>query len=200
VAPLFYRRNPAGLPEGWVDTVRHTLAYLGPRVQATRMVRDYVTGYYAPAAASSRAVTGDLTVAKDLAAWKDAVRAAWPNVRVLTVDTSGIGTEPSLGNLMTVRTHCALGGLTPADVTVQAVIGRVDVNEQLHDIDVADMDLIGVDTVSTATTGGTGPDAVYRYEIALTLARSGPVGYTVRILPRHDLLAAPSELGLVTTA
>jgi len=192
VAPLFYRRDPAGLPEGWVDTVRHTLAYLGPRVQATRMVRDYVAGYYAPAAASSRAVTGDLTVAKGLAAWKDLVRAAWPQVRVLTVDTSGIGTEPSLGNVLTVRTHCALGGLTPADVTVQAVIGRVDANEQLHDIDVVDMMFVD--------HAGEGAEAVEVYEVALTLARSGPVGYTVRILPRNDLLAAPAELGLVTTA
>ena len=57
VAPLFYRRDESGRPDGWVDTVRHTLAYLGPRVQATRMVRDYVTGYYGPASVYSRAVT-----------------------------------------------------------------------------------------------------------------------------------------------
>ncbi|HEY4991439.1 MAG TPA: alpha-glucan family phosphorylase, partial [Nakamurella sp.] len=82
VAPLFYRRGDFGRPDAWVDTVRHTLSYLGPRVQATRMVRDYVTGYYGPAAVYSRAVTGDLTVAKGLAAWKDQIRAAWPSVRV----------------------------------------------------------------------------------------------------------------------
>jgi len=134
VAPLFYRRAESGRPDGWVDTVRHTLAYLGPQVQATRMVRDYVTGYYGPACASSRAVTGDLTVAKGLAAWKDQVRAAWPSVRVINVDTSGIGTEPSLGNVMTVRAFLDLGGLAPEDVEVQSVTGRVDVNEQLHDI------------------------------------------------------------------
>ncbi len=207
VAPLFYRRDAAGLPEGWVDTVRHTLAYLGPRVQATRMVRDYVTGYYAPAAAASRAVTGDLTVAKSLAAWTESVRAAWPNVRVLSVDTSGIGTEPSLGNVLTVRAHCTLGGLAPDDVTVQAVIGRVDATERLHEIDVVDMTLVDPPDPSgaTGTTGATGPawdgaEAAHRYEVPVTLTRSGPIGYTVRILPRHDLLASPAELGLVTTA
>jgi glycogen phosphorylase len=30
------------------------------------------------------------------------------------------------------------------------------------------------------------------------LGRPGPFGYTVRVLPRHPLLAAPAELGLVT--
>ncbi len=187
VAPLFYRRNETGRPDGWVDSVRHTLAYLGPRVQATRMVRDYVTGYYGPAAAFSRDVTSDLTVAKGLAAWKDQVRAAWPNVRVVNVDTSGIGTEPSLGNVMTVRAYLDLGGLAPEDIEVQTVTGRVDINEQLHDISTVPMTFVG---------NGDG----FRYEAHLPLTTSGPVGYTVRVLPRNKLLASPAEMGLVTTA
>ncbi len=187
VAPLFYQRDDTGRPDGWVDTVRHTLAYLGPRVQATRMVRDYVTGYYGPASVLSREVTTDLTVAKGLAAWKDQVRAAWPNVRVVNVDTSGIGTEPSLGNVMTVRAYLDLGGLAPEDVEVQTVTGRVDINEQLHDISTMPMTFVG---------NGDG----FRYEAHLPLTTSGPVGYTVRVLPRNKLLASPAEMGLVTTA
>ncbi len=195
VAPLFYRRNETGRPEGWVDTVRHTLAYLGPRVQATRMVRDYVSEYYGPASVFSRAVTSDLRVAKGLAAWKDQVRAAWPSVRVINVDTSGIGTEPSLGNVMTLRAYVDLGGLTPEDVQVQAVTGRVDINEQLHDIATFDMDFVP----ASADLGGT-VETGYRYEAQLPLTMSGAVGYTVRVLPRHELLASPAEMGLVTTA
>jgi starch phosphorylase len=30
------------------------------------------------------------------------------------------------------------------------------------------------------------------------LGRPGPFGYTVRVLPRHPLLAGPAEMGLVT--
>lgn len=187
VAPLFYDRNEAGLAEGWIDTVRHTLSYLGPRVQATRMVRDYVSEYYGPAGALSRAVTSDLTVAKNLAAWKDTVRSAWPNVRVVSVDTSGIGAEPSLGNVMVVRAFLDLGGLTPDDVEVQTVIGRVDEREELHNTTTLSMALVG-------DGGG------HRYEAQLPLIISGPVGYTVRVLPRNDLLASPAEMGLVTTA
>ena len=103
---------------------------------------------------SSRAVTADLTVAKGLAAWKDQVRAAWPSVRVINVDTSGIGTEPSLGNVMTVRAYVELGGLAPEDVVVQSVTGRVDVNEQLHDIVTVDMAFLdGTDPDGRAATG-----------------------------------------------
>jgi len=145
----------------------------------------------------SRAVTGDLTVAKGLAAWKDQIRAAWPSVRVINVDTSGIGAEPSLGNVMSLRAYVDLGGLSPEDVEVQSVTGRVDINEQLHDITTVNMDFVdGGDTDSRADHRAGG----YRYEARLTLTRSGPVGYTVRVLPKNDLLATPAELGLVTTA
>ena len=36
----------------WVEMVRHTLQALGPKVLASRMVRDYTEKYYAPAAQS----------------------------------------------------------------------------------------------------------------------------------------------------
>ncbi len=188
VAPLFYNRGPEGRPDGWVDTVRHTLSYLGPRVQATRMVRDYVNQYYGPAATFSRWITADLTVAKELAAWKDRVRDSWPRVRVVTVDTSGIGSEPSLGNVLDIRAEVELGGLGPEDVEVQAMAGTVDDADQLHDI-VSN----GMSVIEHTGEG-------FRYETSVTLSRSGPVGYTVRVLPKHALLASPAELGLVTTA
>ncbi|MER5522653.1 hypothetical protein, partial [Streptomyces sp. NPDC002763] len=36
------------------------------------------------------------------------------------------------------------------------------------------------------------------YEGPLSLDRTGPYGYTVRILPAHPLLSSAAELGLVT--
>ena len=36
------------VPTGWVDMVRHTIASLGPKVLATRMLNDYVRSLYAP--------------------------------------------------------------------------------------------------------------------------------------------------------
>ena len=142
VAPLFYERQHDNRPDGWVDMVRHTLSYLGPRVQATRMVRDYVQQYYGPASAFSRELVGrQRRPPRTSPRWKDAVRKAWPQVRVVNVDTSGIGQEPSLGNVLTVRAYLDLGGLTPDDVEVQTVLGRVDEAEMLHEVSYRDDDL-----------------------------------------------------------
>lgn len=45
VAPKFYERDQHGAPPRWIEMVRHTLQTLGPKVLASRMVRDYVEQY-----------------------------------------------------------------------------------------------------------------------------------------------------------
>ncbi|HEY9264093.1 MAG TPA: alpha-glucan family phosphorylase, partial [Mycobacterium sp.] len=54
VTPKFYDRDDRGVPTRWVEMVRHTLQVLGPKVLASRMVRDYTEKYYVPAAQSLR--------------------------------------------------------------------------------------------------------------------------------------------------
>jgi starch phosphorylase len=38
------------------------------------------------------------------------------------------------------------------------------------------------------------------YEGTVHLKRAGAFGYTVRVVPHHELLASPTEMGLVATA
>ncbi|HEX2635621.1 MAG TPA: alpha-glucan family phosphorylase [Gemmatimonadales bacterium] len=49
VIPLYYTRNAAGVPLGWVEKMRHALRLAGSRFTARRMVQDYVQEHYAPA-------------------------------------------------------------------------------------------------------------------------------------------------------
>jgi starch phosphorylase len=56
VAPLFYDGAGDSGPQRWLEMVAHTLRTLGPKAQATRMVRQYVTELYVPAAHSSAAL------------------------------------------------------------------------------------------------------------------------------------------------
>ncbi|PYO44360.1 MAG: hypothetical protein DMD33_03125 [Gemmatimonadetes bacterium] len=49
VVPLFYDRDPQGIPHGWVDKMKHAICTAGARFTAQRMVRQYVTEYYVPA-------------------------------------------------------------------------------------------------------------------------------------------------------
>jgi glycogen phosphorylase len=185
VAPLFYERDPDGVPAGWVERIRHTLRSLGPKVQAERMVRDYVNGLYVPAAASSRALDDSgYQPARDLASWKHRVTRAWPQVRIEHVEADA--GELSLGAELTVRASVALGDLTRDDVCVEAVYGRPGEDDEL------------TSPAYSALSPVSDDGALVRYSGEVPLGRPGAFGYTVRVLPRHPLLASRAELGLVT--
>jgi starch phosphorylase len=138
-----------------------------------------------PAAVSGRSVSP--TVAADLSAFKARARAAWPGVRVDHVDSSGVSDSPEVGDELTVRATVHLSSLEPADVEVQVVHGRVSPSDTITDSVVQKLALQG------PLDGG------YVFEGTLKLRRTGPFGYTVRVLPSHPALT-PTELGLVTNA
>ena len=46
--PAFYERDDRGVPTRWVAMAKRSLATIGPRVAAARMVREYVERIYAP--------------------------------------------------------------------------------------------------------------------------------------------------------
>jgi starch phosphorylase len=189
VAPLFYERDAEGVPQGWVDRIRHALRSLGPEVQAERMVREYVNALYVPAAASSRALTDadGFGPARELAAWKKLVIEAWPQVRIEHVESESAAGQ-RLGAALAVRVSVALGPLTRDDVAVEVVYGRADEDDEI----------VRPAYATLTAEPDPAPDGAVRYSGEVSLDRPGPFGYTVRVLPNHRLLDSRAELGLVT--
>jgi starch phosphorylase len=198
VAPLFYDTATDGRPVRWLEMVSNALRGLGPRAVATRMVRQYVTDLYAPAARSSRLLAASSPAAggsasgepfdgaRELAAWKERVTKAWPGVRIEHVEADDGDLSP--GGQLIVRASVALGSLTPADVCVEVVYGPAGDSDEIIDPVRSPLKL----------DGEVAPDGVARYTGSAELGEPGPFGYTVRVLPEHRLLAGPAELGLVT--
>lgn len=187
VAPTFYSRGDDQVPHRWVEMMRHTLKNLGPKVLASRMVREYVDRLYVPAAEASRRMLADgMALGRDTAAWKQRVLSEWSGVAVEHVDVSIPDEQPSLGAEVEVRAYVHLGGLEPQDVLVQLVFGRVDAE-----------DVISAPTVHELTMCEGYDGGRWRFDGLMLLDRTGPFGYTVRILPRHDGLASPADLGVL---
>ncbi|MGI9125471.1 MAG: alpha-glucan family phosphorylase [Mycobacterium sp.] len=194
VAPKFYDRDDNDVPGRWVEMVRHTLQSLGPKVLASRMVRDYTEHYYGPAAAAlRRTVEGAdgrrFHEARELAAYRHRDSDAWPHVAITDVDSTGLPDTPLLGSELTLTATVDLGGLRPEEVAVQAVLGRVESGDALADPDYIPM----------AHTGSADGGAEV-FSTTTPLPRAGSMGYTVRVLPHHPLLAGDAELGLVRLA
>ncbi|MDN4174358.1 alpha-glucan family phosphorylase [Nocardioides sp. SOB77] len=186
VAPRFYDVDEEGVPTRWLEMLRHTLKSLGPKVLATRMVRDYTQQLYVPASVNARRLNDDYAGAAELAGWKRRVRGGWPGVRVEHVESSGVGDAPEVGAVMSVRAFVALGDLAPGDVAVQLVHGRTTSEDELRDTAVTELAL-----VESYEAGR------HRFDGDVTLDHSGAFGYTVRVVPRNELLVSAAELGVV---
>ena len=119
-----------GVPKGWMRRVKADLVTLGPEVVAARMVRDYVTQLYEPTATAADSLrTDEFAGARELAAWKARVRADWSGCKVLDVTASD---EPaSVGAEREVTVTVELGALSPDDVVVEAVAGKVGAYDEL---------------------------------------------------------------------
>jgi starch phosphorylase len=190
IAPRFYERDGDGIPVKWVADMRHTLATLSPELSADRMVRQYVSDLYLPAAAAERVISGSsFQPARDLASWVARVEAAWAAVHVAHVESGGVDATPQLGEQLHVRAYVELGDLAPDDVKVELVHGHAREGDRLTEIRRLRLELESHDLGSPATFHGT-----------VTLDRSGSFGYTVRVVPNHPLLATPAELGLLASA
>lgn len=184
IVPLFYDRGADGVPTGWVDKMKQNWRSLGPYVTAARMVRDYTTALYEPAAASAdRALADHGAVARDLAGWKVRVNAAWPVVKVVDVDAD---TAPAHeGDLRTVRATVEIDGLDATSVAVQALHGPIDREGAFIGVPAA--------VVLEHQQGSV-------WQGQYVVGEAGPYGLTVRAMPSHPNLISPVEMGVVAWA
>jgi starch phosphorylase len=189
VVPRFYETGRDGVPARWVEMVRHTLRETGPKVLATRMVRDYVQALYVPAAGSARVMAADgYGPAREEADWRAHLLHNWQTVRVAHVEATGAGDTPEIGSTLALRAEVELPGLAPRDVQVQAAYGRVDDSDGLHQVTTVPM-------AHEQTDGSR-----HWFSATVPLERTGAFGYTVRVLPHSQRMADPAELGVVTSA
>lgn len=182
--PRFYGRTD-GVPTRWLTDVRHTLAELGPKVQATRMVKDYINDLYTPVAASSRALQS-AHVAGELAGWKSFLRQQWGNVAIDHVEASA-HEQVKVGDEVTVRACVSLGSVDPSDVRVELNYGKVQDDDSLTSVHTLTME--GAQSYE---------DGRHQFVGVCTVNEPGPFGYTVRIMPQHEHMDSPAELGLIT--
>ncbi|MFO7916488.1 MAG: alpha-glucan family phosphorylase [Anaerolineae bacterium] len=190
VVPRFYDRGADRVPSRWIAHMQTCIGNLCPFVNAHRMVREYTERFYLPTADRYRQFMGDGAArAKAFAAWKAHVQEDWSHLRVETVEAEPL-TELQVGGTVRARARVYLSSLTPEDVEVELLVGRVD----------ADGDIVEVENTPMRAVKSTGKNS-YVFEGSATPCRkSGLHGYTVRMLPRHPDLHNAFLPGLIVWA
>ena len=187
VVPLFYDRGADGLPHGWIAVMREAIRTVAPAFSMRRMVKEYTEELYVPALAYGRRIDANkYALARTLAEWKGAVRAAWPNVSIHAEGPHD--GRLSFGEPVTVEACVRLGDLRPEEVRVELVAAR-DENGNLRDRQVTVMQ------PSRET-----PEGEHCYTAHLLPPINGSLVYGVRVVPSFTGLSNPLELGLARWA
>ena len=174
LAPTFYDRRADGIPRRWLARMKATITTLSPVYNSHRMVREYVENSYLVAHQRHGALAAQGAAnARQLAAWKEKVRACWPQVRIDSVETRS-ESEVSVGGEVKSRAKVWLGPLSPDEVSVELYAGKLDTEENITGGIVRLMQAVAREGDLHIFETSFGP-----------CVESGRHGYTVRVKPFH---------------
>jgi len=144
-------------------------------------VTEYVSQLYDPAHAAYVGVRRDgYEPSRERVRWNEQVHRAWESIKFVDIGLAPDGSVLS-GLPIPMRAVLELSGLSPKEVRVEAVIGRVGVNGNLEETQV--MALPPVEQQGTA----------YVFAKEFVPHQTGRLGYSLRVSPNHydDPLTRP---------
>jgi len=189
IIPTYFDRNENGVPEKWVAVMKESIKSNTSLYSTHRMVQDYTTKFYINSMnRHDKLLSNNLKHALELSEWKARVEKLWPQVQIIADKTSNHIKEKNFisGETIPIYAHVSLGNLEPASVKVQVYYGSIGKNNTIENPEIIDMEL--------EEKSGEG---TFRYSANITLFEGGEYGYTFRVIPYHDDLINPFELGLI---
>jgi starch phosphorylase len=185
VIPTFYDRGADGLPRVWIRKMKGAIGQLCAGFSANRMVNDYIQGpYLGAAAAAVKMRADDLAGAKEYAVWKQKMREGWREISLVSLKAP-TDQEIKVGIDMPIEAVIRLGKIDPREVKVQGFHGELDAQGAIVDGKASDL------KYESST------DGVHVFKGVIPCDSSGRYGFSLRILPQHDLMVSPFETKLI---
>ena len=141
ILPLYYNRNEQGFSDGWIKTIKNSIATIAPHYTMKRQLDDYYDKFYTKEAANFKKLAADNNrLAKELAAWKETVAQRWDSIRVVSKDDSMLYSAET-GKKYTLRYVIDEQGLNDA-VGLELVSIKTDANGEEHIFSKRDFDVV----------------------------------------------------------
>lgn len=191
IVPKYYARNKEGVPTEWVASIKKCIADIASNFTTNRMLTDYEERFYNKLAERKhKMISGNYVMAREIAAWKRKVSAAWDNVRVLDVQRAQVDKEAMLvGAKYRFEVTLDLAGLAPEDIGVELVVAKPIVPSQPANVDYS------VQLAQTEVEGGKAT-----YALDYVPKRTGIFDVALRIYPKNPHLTHRMDFALVKWA
>ena len=142
ILPLYYNRNEQGFSEGWIKTIKNSIATIAPHYTMKRQLDDYYDKFYSKEAANFKKLAANNNrLAKELAAWKETVAERWDAIRVVSKDDSALSAAET-GKEYTLRYVINEQGLNDA-VGLELVSIKTDKNGEEHIFSKREFKMVG---------------------------------------------------------
>ena len=177
IAPLYYRRSADGIPHEWVASIKKCVADIASNFTMNRQLIDYENRFYNKLAARKhRIVEGGYKLAREIAAWKRKVSAAWDQVRVVDVQRVTINKEAVyVGEKYHFEVKLDVANLQPEDIGVEMVIAQQIVGGQsVNVIRTIQLERVKTEGSLVTYTLDYTPDETGTFDVALRVYPSNP--------------------------
>jgi starch phosphorylase len=185
IIPLFYERNQIGLPINWIGKMKAAIQMAGERFSAQFMLRNYTNNFYVPALKSSiNLQANDYNLTRETTTWLQRMTDSWNEISIQDVDMPNIESTVFVGHTFPISIKVHLGNITPDDVRVEFISGRLNSQEQILNYTPVTASLI--DT----SDGQPNPNenGSYTFTGEVTCIESGRFGVAARVIPKNDNL------------
>jgi len=191
IVPLYYDRSDDGVPHRWVNSVKKCVADIASNFTTNRMLIDYEERFYNKLAArKSLMLDKNYLMARQIAAWKRKVSAAWDNLTILDVKRAEIESEAMyVGKKYHFEVTLNLAGLSKEDIGAELVVAtQIEAGQAANVVETRRLDIVAADQDTVTLALDYAPEHTGMYDVAL------------RIFPSNDKLEHRMDFALVKWA
>ena len=176
IIPLYYKHTPRkNYSEDWIKVIKNSIATIAPHYTMKRQLDDYYSKFYNKEAKRSHELqANNCRLAKDIAAWKEAVAERWDSICVESKDDSALS-EVETGKISKITYTINEQGLQDA---VGLELVALDVNPS------SDRSIHSVRPFKMVKHEGN----LYTFEVEIDPDEAGTFKCGVRMYPKNKLL------------
>ena len=176
IAPLYYNRNKKGYSEGWIKTIKNSIATIAPHYTMKRQLDDYYSRFYTKQASLFKKLSAnDNQLAKELAQWKETVAERWDSIHVVS-KTDFVVSGVKTGKKYSMQYVIDEQGLNDA-VGLEFVSVKTDLNGEERIFNVREFKMVGHE------------GNLYTFELEFEPDVAGSFKGCVRMFPKNEMLA-----------
>ncbi|MBR4365254.1 MAG: alpha-glucan family phosphorylase [Bacteroidaceae bacterium] len=176
ILPLYYARNSKGYSEGWIRTVKNSIAQIAPHYTMKRQLDDYYDKFYCKLAERSKLINANnYAKAREIARWKEAVAEKWDAINVVKTEKESdiINGVVQSGKKYKIRFYIDEQGLNDA-IGLELVTIRTDKDGKDHVYSTDPFKVVGHE------------GNIYCLECTHCIQNAGSFKVAYRMFPKND--------------